>query len=217
MAYLFKPKFENERNAVTFLTADITNSPMALSPPSRPAGKGSTTILNPSALPTRKEKDRRLPASFTNPLQLQHHQIQLPNQSTNLFKSSLEKSIDHQQEKLDTLKQKELQLSVRIKEYTELKRTGSGQRRGNCHLRENHNRLNCPHPECVTSFHCGERAKHAEEMATLKDLEKQHKDFVKEREALESELRLLKKRMVDLTCFQKHAEKYKIRSTGCTY
>ena len=176
------------------IKVDISNSPMPLSPPSRPAGKRSTTtVLSPFALPTRKEKvtresstgsRRRLAASFSNPPQLQYQVSQLPNKSTSLFKSPLEKYIDHQQEKLDALKQKELQLSGWVKEYADLKRPGSGQRRdgpmcGNCHRRENHNRLNCPYAECETFFHCGEIAKHAAEKATLKDLEKQHKDDTK--------------------------------------
>ena len=46
-----------------------------------------------------------------------------------------------------------------------------------CHLREGHNRLNCPYPlACSSSMYCKNISKHAEEKAVLKELIKQGTD-----------------------------------------
>ena len=69
---------------------------------------------------------------------------------------------------------------------------GDGPMCSNCHQREGHNRLNCPYNECKTFFYCGDITKHANEKATMKQVENRHRQLLKQISTLENDLRVKK-------------------------
>ncbi|KXJ13646.1 hypothetical protein AC249_AIPGENE27174 [Exaiptasia diaphana] len=155
------------------LKLEINDSPMLV--PCRPVGKRSMITCSnpcPTSLPSKSEKERktakqqpkasrRLETLFKpKPAKVSSKSQQLAalaplscEQSNSLFKSPLEKYIDHQENNLNALKEKERQLSGWIREYTNLQKSSAVRQTadvpmcGNCHRREKHNRLNCPYHE----------------------------------------------------------------------
>ena len=107
--------------------------------------------------------------------------------STSCFKSPLEKYLESQEEKLQSLGIKEQKFTTSIASYRNCLRETkckSGPTCSNCHRQEGHNRLNCPYQSCETFFHCGVISKHPEEKAQLKELEKQQQEVVKDIESV---------------------------------
>jgi hypothetical protein len=61
---------------------------------------------------------------------------------------------------------------------------------GNCRQREGHNKLNCPYQKCETVFLCGDIAKHPEEKARMKQVEKNHRELLKEISTFENDFKV---------------------------
>ena len=117
--------------------------------------------------------------------------------SGKLFKSPLEKYLEKQRDTLKTSKEREKQVLATLQEYNSVnKKQGSvgqgddGPICSNCHQRKGHNRLNCHYNECQSFFHCGDINKHSEEKMRMKEVDRQHRELLRQISALENELKV---------------------------
>ena len=99
-------------------------------------------------------------------------------------------------EKIRNIKEEEKQVIGTLQEYQSMIKTKDGMEYadgpmcGNCHQREGHNKLNCAYQRCETVFLCGDIAKHAEEKARMKQVEKHHRELLKQITTLENDLKV---------------------------
>lgn len=120
--------------------------------------------------------------------------LRLPRLLVANFQSPLEKYLEKQRDSIRNVKEKEKHVMGTLQEYQSAikKKVGyvDGPMCGNCRQREGHNKLNCPYQKCETVFLCGDIAKHPEEKARMKQVEKNHRELLKEISTFENDFKV---------------------------
>jgi hypothetical protein len=192
------------------IKVEESSSPDCTSAPSTRCGKrpvpNRDVDTSPSSLPSKREKERKsmksnavrsLCTKFDVGESSKSH-VDTPKTAEiiggKLFQSPLEKYLEKQRDSIRNVKEKEKRVMGTLQEYQSAikKKVGyvDGPMCGNCHQREGHNKLNCPYQKCETVFLCGDIAKHPEEKTRMKQVEKNHRELLKEMSTLENDFKV---------------------------
>lgn len=198
------------------ITVKVEESSSPVSVPLTHYGKRTFPInchavdTSPTSLPSKQEKERKsMKSNAVRSLSTNFDQGKISKScvatpktadviESKLFQSPLENYLEKQRDKINNVRAEERQVRETLEEcQSVIKKDKSlnaghvdGPMCGNCHQRQGHIKLNCPYPKCETVFHCGDIAKHAEQKSRMKQVERRHKELLKNTATLENDLKV---------------------------